>query len=144
MYVVVCGNPYFKGQLAGVLFRQHAGGGRGEATREEALRILYPDGPDGEVEENENFRCPALQAELAMEAEAEREEPPAEEPQLIEVNGIGPVTAERLAGSGIETLAHLIAADAEALDDLDGIGAEEAADWQRQAQALRSRLETAA
>lgn len=56
-----------------------------------------------------------LKPERVQKAGGSGDEPPAPDAPLTDVKGIGPATAEALAGKGLETLADLAAADLEAL-----------------------------
>ncbi|MFB6143452.1 MAG: helix-hairpin-helix domain-containing protein, partial [Halorientalis sp.] len=90
------------------------------------------DGADGDEAATEIEIGEGADEGVAAEEEPAAGEPPAEGPgnESVEtVSGIGPTYAERLAAAGIETRAHLAAADAETVASAAEVSESRARDW---------------
>ena len=106
-YLVESGNAAFLGTRYGVVFS----GGKGRATSTQAERLVRDLG----------YTCPALHG---GEESA---------PQLIEIDGLGKRSVEKLNAAGVETLSDLIEADVGTLAEKTKIVQGTLEDWQAQA-----------
>lgn len=116
---VKCGNPYFKGRIEGVQFRQATGGAVGMATHEQARAIV----------KDSAFSCDALKDDALHKG-------PPKEKRLSSIHGIGEASEQRLIEAGITSIKELAAASVDDLAGGTGVARPTATKWIEAAKAM--------